>query len=89
MKKFQKHVQQGLFSFNLSFFCIISIIEILGIPNTRKYFLLFSYTSILLVLSNWVREGTWMAREADLEIGKMTYGTKTDLVKQKVREGSC
>ena len=38
MYKFQKHVQQGSFSFNFNFVSIIVIIESLRIPKTKKYF---------------------------------------------------
>ena len=34
--KAEQTLSQGLFSFNLNFFCIISIIEILSIPNPRN-----------------------------------------------------
>ena len=54
IEKFQKHVQRHLLSFNINFVLAISIIKILGIPNTRKYFLLFYYINILLVFRNWV-----------------------------------
>ena len=51
MQKFQKYAQQGLSRFDINLVFIISITEILGIPNTRKYFLLFLNINILLVLT--------------------------------------
>ena len=45
-----------MFFFNLNFVMIISIIEILGIPNTGKYFLLCYYINILLVFNSSVRD---------------------------------
>ena len=49
MQNFQKHVEQGLFSFNSNFVFAISINKILGFPNTSRYFLLCHYINKVLV----------------------------------------
>ena len=80
MQKFQKHVQQGLLSFNLNLLWIISKIEILGIPNTRKYFLLFSYINILLLL-RYLGLGTRLGKDKG-KLGKRTISEAYCAAKQ-------